>query len=291
MALESSSQQPKQITPASNVNLECDKGIIDFSNGIALLEHPNSLYLPMLLFLSNCYISIALAKEPLAYYYEYLREFWYSAKVDSTNTITFTFSDFDKPLSFNLEEFSSITSLKYSENHISIPPKEMVRTGLAILGLFDKKNPKLLSTNLVNSSSLRIRYFSLIWRFYVAYSKMHGRHFFQIPSANEVALIPHMLKVAKTLNVPEETLILPFGGVNADETADKSLFGTIVQSVTQLKASTDKKSKRTKNPSSSGPKTSKIVRESSKKKVAETQPSEESVATTDATKILLWISR
>ncbi|GJR51732.1 hypothetical protein Tco_1402253 [Tanacetum coccineum] len=206
MALESSSQQPKQITPASNVNLECDK--------------------------------------------------------DSTNTITFTFSNFDKPLSFNLDEFSSITGLKYSKNYLSIPPKEMVRTGLAILRLFNEKNPELLSTDLVNF------------------------HFFQIPSANEVALIPHMLKVAKISNVPEKTLILPFRGVNDDDTADKSLSGTVVQSVTQLKASTDKKSKRKKNPSSSGPKTFKIVKESSKKKVAATQLSEESVATADATKSL-----
>ncbi|GKD83140.1 hypothetical protein Tco_1349979 [Tanacetum coccineum] len=46
---------------------------------------------------------------------------------DATNIITFTFSSFDKPLSFNLDDFSSIASLKYSENYVSLPPKKTVR--------------------------------------------------------------------------------------------------------------------------------------------------------------------
>ncbi|GJW02096.1 retrovirus-related pol polyprotein from transposon TNT 1-94 [Tanacetum coccineum] len=66
----------------------------------------------------------------------------YSAKVDgATNAITFTLSNFDKPLSFNLDEFSSITGLNYSKNYVSAPAKETVRAGLATLGLVDKKNP------------------------------------------------------------------------------------------------------------------------------------------------------
>ncbi|GJW24432.1 retrovirus-related pol polyprotein from transposon TNT 1-94 [Tanacetum coccineum] len=44
---------------------------------------------------------------------------------------------------------------------------------------------------------------------------------FRKPLASEVALTSHMLKVAKLLPGPEETLILPFGGVNADDTANK----------------------------------------------------------------------
>ncbi|GJT58639.1 hypothetical protein Tco_1002172 [Tanacetum coccineum] len=163
MASKSYSQQTKtQVKPASNVNFECDKGIIAFNNGIVLLEHSNPLYLPMLTFLSNCCVSTALTKYPSAYYYEYLKEFWYSAKVDATNTITFTFSSFDKPLSFNLDDCSSIASLKYSKNYVSIPPKETARAGLATLGLVDEKDSTLSSTDLVNSSLLRIRYFSPI---------------------------------------------------------------------------------------------------------------------------------
>nr|GEV22158.1 hypothetical protein [Tanacetum cinerariifolium] len=56
-------------------------------------------------------------------------------------------------------------------------------------------------------------------------------------------------------------------------------------SVGQSKGSTDKRSKKKKNPSSSEPKTSKIIRETtSKKQVVETQHVEKSVATADATK-------
>nr|GFB57396.1 hypothetical protein [Tanacetum cinerariifolium] len=91
-----------------------------------------------------------------------LKEFWYFVEVDATNTITFTLSCFGKPLSFNLDDFSSITGLKYSKNYVSIPPKEIVRAGLATLGLVDEKNLDLSSTDLVNSSSLKVRYFSPI---------------------------------------------------------------------------------------------------------------------------------
>ncbi|GKB90990.1 hypothetical protein Tco_0963262 [Tanacetum coccineum] len=248
MVSKSSSQQTKtQVTLASNVNFEYDKGIIAFNNGIALLEHSNPLYLPMLKFLSNCYVSATLTKQPSAYYYEYLREFWYSAKVDAINTITFTLSSFDKPLSFNLDDFSSITGLKYSKNYVSLPPKETVRAGLATLRLVNKKNPNLSSTDLVNSSPLRIRYLSPIWR----------------------------------------TLILPSKEVNAGSTADKSLSETTVQTVDQPKASTDKRSNSKKIPSSSKPKTCKNARQSkSKKLVTKTQHVEESVATANATKSL-----
>ncbi|GJR59843.1 retrovirus-related pol polyprotein from transposon TNT 1-94 [Tanacetum coccineum] len=63
-----------------------------------------------------------------------------------------------------------------------------------------------------------------------------------------------------------------FEGVNVDDTADKSLSGTVVQPVTQSKAPTDKKSKKNKNPTSSKLKTSKTVKESSlTTKFADTQ--------------------
>ncbi|GJS40255.1 hypothetical protein Tco_0565298 [Tanacetum coccineum] len=75
---------------------------------------------------------------------------------------------------------------------------------------------------------------------------------FKKPFASEVPLTSHMLKVAKLSPVPGESLIPPSGGVNADDTADKSLSGT----------------------SGSSPIT----------QVANTQYAEEPVATADATK-------
>ncbi|GKB13579.1 hypothetical protein Tco_0847502 [Tanacetum coccineum] len=258
----------KPLAEPSFTRLVAELGIIAFNNGIALLEHPNTLYLPMISSLSNCCVSTALTKQPSAYYYEYLRKFWHSAEVDATNTITFTLSNFDKPLSFNLDDFSSIIGLKYSENYISVPPKETVRAGLATLGLVDENDTTISSTDLVNSSPLRIRYFSPIWR----------------------VLMLHIVKckgVANISTVPEETLSISSKKVNVDNTADKSLSGTTVQPVGQPKASTDKRPKKKKNSSSSEPKTSKFVRESQpKKQVNETRHAEESVATADDTKSL-----
>ncbi|GKG20704.1 hypothetical protein Tco_0380505, partial [Tanacetum coccineum] len=77
---------------------------------------------------------------------------------------------------------------------------------------------------------------------------------FKTPSASEVALTYHMLKVAQISKEPKETLILPSKGVNTSNIINKSLFGTNVQPVGQSKASTDKRSKKKKNPSSSDPK-------------------------------------
>ncbi|GJR80408.1 hypothetical protein Tco_0151193 [Tanacetum coccineum] len=50
------------------------------------------------------------------------------------------------------------------ENYAPLPQKEMVRAALATLGLVDKNNHKLSSTELINSSPLRIRYFSATWK-------------------------------------------------------------------------------------------------------------------------------
>ncbi|GJS28834.1 putative reverse transcriptase domain-containing protein, partial [Tanacetum coccineum] len=131
---------------------------------------------------------------------------------NATNTITFTLSNIDKPLCFNLDVFSSIIGLNYTENFTPLLQKETVRAALATLGLVDENNPKLSSSELVNSSPLKIRYFS-------------------------------------------------------------------------SKATTDKKSKKKRNPPSFKPKTSKIFRESSLyTQVADTQHAEERVTTADATK-------
>ncbi|GJX06156.1 hypothetical protein Tco_0194088, partial [Tanacetum coccineum] len=85
--------------------------------------------------------------------------------------------------------------------------------------------------------------------------------FNKISSASEVTLIFYMLKVAKLSTIePEKTLLLSSGEVNADSTADKSLSETVVQSTTQPKAPTDKKSKKKKIPYSSKPKISHYIR-------------------------------
>ncbi|GJX44499.1 retrovirus-related pol polyprotein from transposon TNT 1-94 [Tanacetum coccineum] len=101
--------------------------------------------------------------------------------LDATNTITFTVFSFEKPLSFNLGDFASITGLKYSENYVSLPPKETMRAGLETLGLVDEKNHDLSSIDLVNSSPLTIRYFLSIWRALMLHivkclGSMHGSH-------------------------------------------------------------------------------------------------------------------
>ncbi|GKD04839.1 hypothetical protein Tco_1179813 [Tanacetum coccineum] len=174
----SSQQQPKQLTPASKVHFECEDGIINFNNGIALLESKISLYHPMLQFLSNSCISTALTKQPSVYYSKYLREFWYTTK--------------------------------RSENFVPLTPKETVRAGLATLGLVDENDPSILSTNLVNSFPLKMKYFSPIWK-------------------NDVPLTAHMCKVANLSPEPIKSLIPSFGEVNTDDIVDKSLSETNVQ--------------------------------------------------------------
>ncbi|GJQ90873.1 hypothetical protein Tco_0002012 [Tanacetum coccineum] len=77
---------------------------------------------------------------------------------------------------------------------------------------------------------------------------------FQTPSASEVSLTSHMLKVAKLSMEPDESLILPSEEVNAEATADKSQSGTNVQPLSQPKAPNAKKSKKKKIPSLTQPK-------------------------------------
>nr|GEW75717.1 hypothetical protein [Tanacetum cinerariifolium] len=171
MASEStSSQQSQQLIPSSKVNFKYGDGIMAFNNAIALLEHSNELYQPMLNFLSNCCINKALTLQPSVMYVEYLQEFWYTTEVEEeTNIITFSLSWWDEPLSFTQKEFISAIGLPICKNLVSLPPKETVRAGLATLGLFDKDKPTLSSTILVNSSPLKMKYFSPIWKLYMQY--------------------------------------------------------------------------------------------------------------------------
>ncbi|GKA30880.1 hypothetical protein Tco_0717185 [Tanacetum coccineum] len=253
MALElTSSQQSSYLTPSSKVNFKCEEGIIACNNAVALLEQPNVLYHPMLRFLSNCSISTTLTRQPSATYVEYLKEFWYTAEVDEeTKTITFSLSSVEEPLSFTQEKFMSTTGLPVCENVVPTPPppKETVRAGLATLGIFDKDKPSLSSFVLVNSSPIKIKYFTPIWRLFMQY-------------------------IVKCL-------------VNVDDGVDKFLSETTVQPVTQPKAPTNLKLRKKKILPSSKPKSSYHVRVIlPKKQVTETQHAEEPIDTADATKSL-----
>ncbi|GJY78104.1 putative reverse transcriptase domain-containing protein [Tanacetum coccineum] len=77
----------------------------------------------------------------------------WKAEVDSTiNSITFTLSNFDKPLSFDLDVFSTVIEFEHSEDFVSIPPKETVKADLTTLGLPDENDTSLSSSDLINSS-------------------------------------------------------------------------------------------------------------------------------------------
>ncbi|GJX90782.1 retrovirus-related pol polyprotein from transposon TNT 1-94 [Tanacetum coccineum] len=215
------------LTKILNV-FKCKEGIIAYNNAVALLEHPNILYHPIRSFLSNRCITTALTIQPSAICVEYLKEFWYTTKVDdATKKITFSLSTFDKLLSFT-HDFIFVIGLNYSESYVLLPEKEIVRAGLATLGLVDEDKPSLSSTALVKSSPLKMKYFLPIWRIFMQYIVKCLAASFKKPLAFEVALTSHMLKAAKVLNEPEKSLILPFEEVNADDTADKFLSGTNV---------------------------------------------------------------
>ncbi|GJW17669.1 retrovirus-related pol polyprotein from transposon TNT 1-94 [Tanacetum coccineum] len=318
-------------------------------------------------------ISTALTKEPTAMYVEYLKDFWYTAEVDAaTKDILFSLSLFENRLSFTRNDFLSAIGLTDSETVVPLPSKGTVRAGLATLGLANKDKPSLTSTELVNSSPIKIKYFSPIWRIFMQYivkclGGMQGSHdqmnlnqqtiayclifgpeinireiiftdmvhklqngkksreaniyytrflslvfeqllgdnhhgdslivskpyhisatSFQTPSASEVSLTSHMLKVAKLSKKPEESLILPFKEVNAKEYADKSQSGTNVQPLSQPKAPTAKRPRKEKNPSLTQPMVLRSSRSISTFSPPTThlQHAEEFVVTDDATKSL-----
>nr|GEU67738.1 retrovirus-related Pol polyprotein from transposon TNT 1-94 [Tanacetum cinerariifolium] len=83
----------------------------------------------------------------------------------------------------------------------------------------------------------------------------------QTSSAFEVSLTSHMLKVAKLLKKPEESLILPSKEVNVEESADKSQSETNVQPLSQPKAPIAKKPNKKKISSLTHPKVSNVSRE------------------------------
>nr|GEV70195.1 hypothetical protein [Tanacetum cinerariifolium] len=110
----------------------------------------------------------ALTIQPSAMYAKYLKEFWYTAKVEN-NIITFLLSHVEKPLSFNHDLFSSVIGLDYAKKFESLPSHEDVKEGLPTLGLTDEKSPNLSSVALSQSSSIRITYFSPTWKILMTY--------------------------------------------------------------------------------------------------------------------------
>ncbi|GJT57812.1 hypothetical protein Tco_0992866 [Tanacetum coccineum] len=291
MASEStSSQQSQQLIPSSKVNFRCTGSITGFNNAVALLEHSNESFRPMLSFLSNCCINRAITLQPFAIYMEYLKEFWYTTEVEKdTKTITFLLSWWDKPLSFTQDEFVSAIGLPICKDAVPLPPKETIDIGRIIFSDLvnklqnGKKNREL---NICYTRFLSLMFENLLGKDYVSNDltivKPHTitTASFQKPLASEVPLTSHMLKVAKLSEESEQSLLPPSGEVNADDTADKSLSRASVQPVTQSKATTDLKTKKKRIPPSSKPKSPYKVRVIlPKKQVAETQHADVANAT------------
>ncbi|GJU56120.1 reverse transcriptase domain-containing protein [Tanacetum coccineum] len=128
-----------------------------FTRVVAELEHHDLLYHPMLNFLSNSSISIALTKEPSAMYVEYLKDFWYTTEVDdATKDILFSLSLFENQLLFTRFDFLTAIGHTDSKTVVPLPPKGTVRAGLATLGLSDKDKPSLTACMSTRSSARRL---------------------------------------------------------------------------------------------------------------------------------------
>ncbi|GJT44018.1 retrovirus-related pol polyprotein from transposon TNT 1-94 [Tanacetum coccineum] len=113
-------------------------------------------------------ISKALTIQPSAMYTEYLKDFWYSAKVKD-NAITFSLSHKEKPLTFDRDLFSFVIGLDYTKKFAPLPTHEEVKEGLGTLGILDEKRPNMTSVSLAQSSPIRIRYFSPTWKILMTY--------------------------------------------------------------------------------------------------------------------------
>ncbi|GKA42570.1 hypothetical protein Tco_0735230 [Tanacetum coccineum] len=158
------------LTPSSKVKFQHHESNIPYNNVVALLEHHEPLFQPMLSFLSKFSICTALTKEPSAMYVEYLKDFWYTAEVDdATKDISFSLSLFENQLSFTRFDFLTAIGLTDSKLVVPLPPKGTVRARLTTLGLANKDKPSLTSTELVNSSPLKLKYFSPVWKIFMRY--------------------------------------------------------------------------------------------------------------------------
>nr|GEX70002.1 retrotransposon protein, putative, Ty3-gypsy subclass [Tanacetum cinerariifolium] len=226
-----------------------------------------------------------------------------TAEADTASkSVTFTLSHIDKPLSFDLDMFSSIIGLDRSDECVLIPPKE---TGLNIdiadilfLDLIAHLHPK----GRKNQRKLNVcytRYLSFIMKHLLQDNykndKLLSLKPFNITSItfkpkwkNETALTSHMCKVAGLSPEPIQPLIPPSDEVNADDTADKSLSGTSVSPVTQPKAPIAKRPRKKEIPSSTQPDVLKSSRnlKSSSTKATHLHPAKKFMVLVDATKVL-----
>ncbi|GJX48583.1 hypothetical protein Tco_0273773 [Tanacetum coccineum] len=125
MSSESTSSQSHQVlTPSFKVKFQHHECTIAYNNVVALLEHHDPRYHPMLSFLSNCSICTALTKELSTMYTEYLKDFWYTAEVDdATKDISFSLSLFENQLTFTRFYFLSAIGLTDSKTCMPLPPK------------------------------------------------------------------------------------------------------------------------------------------------------------------------
>ncbi|GJR64140.1 hypothetical protein Tco_0010205 [Tanacetum coccineum] len=281
------------LTPSSKVKFKHHESNIAYNNVVALLEHHEPLFQPMLSFLSNCSICTALTKEPSAMYVEYIKDFWYTAEVDdTTKDISFSLSLFENQLSFTRFDFLTVIGLTDSKSAMPLPPKgtgshnqmnfsQQTIAYCLIFGL-EINIGDIIFKDLINklqngkkhkeTNVCYTRYISLVLEQLLgenyldeSLTILKPHHIlaasFQTPSASEVSLTSHMLKVTKLSKELDESLILPSGEVNVEATADKSQSETNVQPLSQPKAPTAKKSKKKKIPSSTQPKVSNDSRE------------------------------
>ncbi|GJX53591.1 hypothetical protein Tco_0281960 [Tanacetum coccineum] len=211
---------------------------------------------------------------------------------EETKTITFLLSWWDEPLSFTQKEFISAIRLPICNNPVPLPPKETIRAGLETLGLFKKDKPTLSSTVLVNSSPLKMKYFSPIWKLFMQYivkclGGMHGSH-------DQMNLHQQTIAYCLIYGLEIDIKGIIFSNLvhklqNRKKNREYNICYTRAseQPVTQPKAPTDLKTKKNKIPSSSQPKSPHKVRVIlPKKQVVETQHAEVIVATADTTKSL-----
>nr|GEZ90785.1 retrovirus-related Pol polyprotein from transposon TNT 1-94 [Tanacetum cinerariifolium] len=157
-----------------------------------------------------------------------------------------------------LRDISAI-GLPVCKNPVPLPPKGIIRVGLATLDLVHKlqNRKKNRESNIFYTRFLSLVFEKLLEDRYISNDltlvKPHTitNASFQKTIASKVSLTSHMIKVAKHYQEPEQSLIPPSGEVNADDTTDKSLSRASKQPVTQSKAPTGLKIKKKKIPSSS----------------------------------------
>ncbi|GKD92956.1 hypothetical protein Tco_1372793, partial [Tanacetum coccineum] len=196
----------------------------------------------------------------------------YTAEADSVmKLITFTLSHFEKPLSFDLDVISTVIGLEHSEDFVSITPKETMKAGLATLRLTDKNDTTLSSSDLINSSPVKIKYFSPKWRILMQYivkclRGMRGSHDQLNVNQQTITYCLYWglnvdIAMAELSPNPIKSLLPHYRKENANDSTDKSSFGTSVQPIIQPKAPIDLKPKKKRVSPSSKPKFSKHVQE------------------------------